>query len=131
MPVSFKGPTDRVQLAWTIQRFSHPAFSVEGHALTFTVRTLPNGAASSVPFTRGDLRYSGTNPNAAWEAVRRVAPLAPLPKRLERHLAPATLLRKCATCGLPFHPGEGRPVLRPGTRGPRWVHGSCIAKLTE
>ena len=82
MPITFKGPTHRVQLAWTVQHSSAPASSGEGHALTFVVRTLPNAAVPSSPFTRGDLQYSGSDPDVAWDAVRRVAPLAPLPKRL-------------------------------------------------
>jgi hypothetical protein len=123
--ITFQSPTHRVQLAWSVEHSSHPA---GGHTLTFTVRTLPGSAGPATTFARGDTLYSGTDADAAWEAVRREAPLAPLPKRLERLVTLTTLLRNCAVCGLPIDAVEGRPVLRAGRRGGRWIHTSCAVK---
>jgi hypothetical protein len=125
MPITFRGPAHRVQLSWRCEHSAQPIHSNAGHTVVITVRTLPQAAHQSTPFIRGDVHYSGRDADAAWAAVRRVAPLAPLPKRLERLVTHAVLLRNCAACGLPIESGQGRTVLREGPRGGRWLHGPC------
>jgi hypothetical protein len=127
--ITFRGSAQRVQLAWHFKRSRRPGPPGEGHMLTLTVRALPHSADPSTPFAHGEVHYSGSDGDAAWNAVRRVAPLAPLPKRLERLVTSTTLLRNCAVCGLPVHHDQSRPVLRSGSGRSRWVHGACAAKV--
>jgi hypothetical protein len=134
MKFTFRGPTHRAQLV--VHRppaERRPGVEAEESPPPFfRVDALPHSAHPSTPYVRGIALYGGPDAQAAWVAVRRLAPRAEVPFRLREWIEPEPAgMLDCPLCGTPIRADHRRTRIsitaKSGERVERWAHTPCTS----